>query len=123
MSVYMSVYMCRYAIERSRQTVNLLPQGKHLGASPSRHTKLWGFGLTGKTLRHLETTVRFCQIPLRNYFLIYFEYIFDMVVEVTTTVLDSRFRSIRMKIYIRYIQDLNIGFSSCDRKIFNGVVV
>ena len=34
--------MCRYAIERSRQTVNLLPQGKHLGASPSRHTKkIW----------------------------------------------------------------------------------
>ena len=24
--------MCRYAIERSRQTVNLLPRGKHLGA-------------------------------------------------------------------------------------------
>ena len=41
-----------------------------------------------------------------------------MVVEVTTTVLDSRFRSIRMKIYILYIQDLNIGFSICDRKIF-----
>nr|DAN63653.1 MAG TPA: hypothetical protein [Herelleviridae sp.] len=31
--------MCRYAIERSRQTVNLFPRGKHLGASPSRHTK------------------------------------------------------------------------------------
>lgn len=61
--------MCRYAIERSRQTVNLLPQGKHLGASPSRHTKtIWGFSLTGKTLRHLETAVRFCQIPLRNLF-------------------------------------------------------
>lgn len=46
-----------------------------------------------------------------------------MVVEVTTTVLDSRFRSIRMKIYIQYFQDLNIGFFICDRKIFNGVVV
>ena len=53
----------------------------------------------------------------------YFEYIFDMVVEVTTTVSDSRFRSIRMKIYILYIQDLNIRFSICDWEIFNGVVV
>lgn len=42
-----------------------------------------------------------------------------MVVEVTTTVLDSRFGSIPMRIYIQYTQDLNIGFSICDRKIFN----
>lgn len=55
-------------VDWSRQTVNLLPQGKLVGLNPTRHTKLWGFGLTGKTLRHLETTVRFCQIPLRNLF-------------------------------------------------------
>ena len=46
---YRKFNMCRYAIERSRQTVNLLPRGKHLGASPSRHTNVlivfWGVHL------------------------------------------------------------------------------
>ena len=77
MSVYMSVCV-GMQVDWSRQTVNLLPQGKLVGLNPTRHTKLWGFSLTGKTLCHNRNDSSILSNPALNlHFLIillYFQY-------------------------------------------------